>query len=59
MVNALLRASNIQINIPDAKLYTPLHYAVRVGNEFVVNSLIHRGADANIKVWHTLDLFHF
>jgi hypothetical protein len=49
LVHSLLRLERISVNVCDLRLNTPLHYAIRRGNETVVTALMHHGADAEIR----------
>jgi hypothetical protein len=47
MVRLLLRAGEADPNVRDARLNTPLHYAVKNDNANIVGELLERGADIN------------
>lgn len=45
----ILESNHMEINAPDKDLYTPLHYAVKLGNLEIVSALVRLGVDMNEK----------
>jgi hypothetical protein len=52
MVHALLGTDAVEVNVRDHKLNTPLHHAVRNGNETITRILLHHGADVSVENSH-------
>jgi hypothetical protein len=52
MVHALLGIDAVEVNVRDNKSNTPLHHAVRSGNETIIRTLLYRGADTSIENSH-------
>jgi hypothetical protein len=49
IVHRLLEVNEIDLNVRDIKSNTPLHHAVRNGNETIIRALLYRGADVGIE----------
>ena len=49
LIHKLLRTDVVEMNARDAHSNTPLHYAVRKGNEAVNTALLHHSADVAIE----------
>ena len=47
IINTLLAASDIKIDLPDMYEKTPLMWAIEKGNTQIINSLLEKGADVN------------
>lgn len=49
VVHTLLRTEGIEPNVRDDKSNTPLHHAVRNGNETIIRALLYHGADISLE----------
>ncbi|MFV0948936.1 ankyrin repeat domain-containing protein [Wolbachia endosymbiont of Nasonia giraulti] len=49
VVKALLAAQGIDVNLQNQSQETPLHLAIKEGNEKIVEALLNKGADVNLR----------